>query len=237
MSSNAILLAAGSGKRMQGRVEDKILTPIGGQAAFLYSVLAFIQSGCVAHLTIVYRDSEQQKALNQALASVDLQGTDCGWVQGGKERQDSVYNALKAQNDECEFIYIHDCARPMLTTDAIQALDRAVRQDAAACLAHPVVDTIKRIPESGQLSAAHLEDLDRNRLWAMETPQVFSLRKILSAYEHVRSEGLQITDDTAAAATIGLGTTLVPNPSPNPKLTSPEDLAYIEFLLTQLSQS
>jgi 2-C-methyl-D-erythritol 4-phosphate cytidylyltransferase len=65
----------------------------------------------------------------------------------------------------------------------------------------------------------------------METPQAFDYKSILEAYQNVAKRKLTITDDTAAAATIGLKTTLVPNKNPNPKLTSPTDLAYIEHLL------
>lgn len=67
----------------------------------------------------------------------------------------------------------------------------------------------------------------------METPQAFALPEILKAYKHVRSNKLHITDDTAAAASIGLKTTLVPNDTPNIKMTTPEDLSYAAWLLHQ----
>jgi 2-C-methyl-D-erythritol 4-phosphate cytidylyltransferase len=108
-----------------------------------------------------------------------------------------------------------------------------VLRDHAAVLAHPVTDTIKRIPTAEQLTQTELEDLDRSRLWAMETPQAFALPDILKAYQHVHDFGLRITDDTAAAATIGLNTTIVPNHAPNLKITTPEDLSYAAWLLQQ----
>jgi 2-C-methyl-D-erythritol 4-phosphate cytidylyltransferase len=126
---------------------------------------------------------------------------------------------------------IHDCARPCIHTEAIKDVYLAVQEDQAASLAHPVADTIKRIETVGVLRKITLEDLDRSRLWAMETPQAFAFKGILTAYQNVIKKKLTITDDSAAAATIGLKTTLVPNKHPNPKLTTPTDLAYIEHLL------
>ncbi|HKK19335.1 MAG TPA: 2-C-methyl-D-erythritol 4-phosphate cytidylyltransferase, partial [Opitutales bacterium] len=80
---------------------------------------------------------------------------------------------------------------------------------------------------------ADLEDLQRDRLWAMETPQAFRHADILEAYRHVNEQGLQITDDCAAAASIGIRTTLVENPGPNPKITTAADLDYIDWLLSR----
>jgi len=231
-SSTAILLAAGSGHRMQGCVADKILTPLCGTPAFVYSVRAFLQAACVGRLTVVYRDEAQRAQLAASIHDEALGDIRIDWVAGGAERRHSVANALAAQPDDCRYVFIHDCARPLVSPASIQALDQAVRRGGAAVLAHPVGDTIKRIPEAGRLRSAPLEDLDRSRLWAMETPQAFDYAKIRAAYDHVRKHSLHITDDTAAAATIGMHTTLLPNRRPNPKLTTAADLAYIEFLLS-----
>ncbi|MEM8867988.1 MAG: 2-C-methyl-D-erythritol 4-phosphate cytidylyltransferase [Verrucomicrobiota bacterium] len=233
MSSTAILLAAGSSSRMQGSVEDKVLAPLAGKPLLLHSIQAFLDSGILDQFTIVYRDAAQKEAIQNALDPLDPFKGEITWVQGGQERQHSVANSLQAQAATCNFVYIHDCARPLITPRAIQDLAAAVQADKAAVLAHPVTDTIKRIPASEQLVSTELEDLDRSRLWAMETPQAFAYPEIHKAYQNVQSKQLRITDDTAAAATIGLKTTIVPNTSPNPKITHPEDLLYAECLLDQ----
>ncbi len=233
MSSTAILLAAGSGSRMQGSVADKVLTPLHGIPVFIHSVRAFLEAEMVDHFTIVYRDEPQRQALSIALKAINLKGKAVSWALGGQQRQDSVTNALAVQAPSCAYVFIHDCARPLINVSALQALDAAVRRDGAAVLAHPVIDTIKRIPDSEQTEQVALEDLDRNRLWAMETPQAFRFDDIDTAYKYVREHRLQITDDTAAAATIGQATTLVHNPSPNPKITTPADLHYAEWLCQQ----
>jgi 2-C-methyl-D-erythritol 4-phosphate cytidylyltransferase len=153
------------------------------------------------------------------------------WIEGGKERQDSVFHGLQALPSEASHTLIHDCARPLVTTDLIEKLIEAARHDGAASLAHPVIDTIKRIPAANELKRTTLEDLQRDRLWAMETPQAFRHADILKAYQHVIDEGLQITDDCAAAASIGIKTTLIHNTEPNPKITTAADLDYLGWLL------
>ena len=231
MSSIAILLAAGSGQRMQGQVEDKILAPINGQPALVYSLKAFDRSCVINSYLIVYRDEIQKKAIEAIIAAHGFGHLEIQVVLGGAERQLSVMKALNAIDENCDYVFIHDCARPCITTEAIKDVYSAVQEDQAASLAHPVVDTIKRTEAADELHKLSLEDLDRSRVWAMETPQAFAFKNILKAYQNVIKKKLTITDDTAALASIGLKTTLVPNKHPNPKLTTPIDLAYIEHLL------
>ncbi len=232
MSTTAILLAAGSGQRMQGHVDDKVLAPINGTPAIVYSLQAFADACVVDQFVIVYRDEAQKTEIESIIAAYGLSHLKIQGVSGGAERQLSVIHALNVIDDTCEHVFIHDGARPCVRSEAIEELYRTVKKDQAACLAHPVTDTIKRIPEAGQLRSTPLEDLDRSRLWAMETPQAFHFKSILKAYQNVVKNKLQVTDDTAAAATIGLKTTLVHNTAPNPKLTTPADLTYIEQLLS-----
>lgn len=233
MPSTAILLAAGSGSRMQGSVTDKVLAPINGKPAILYSIQAFADSSVVDQFIIVYRDEAQKAEIESMIETNGLSHLSIQGVPGGSERQLSVIHALNIIENTCEYVFIHDCARPCIRSEAIEELYAAVQLDGAACLAHPVVDTIKRIQTNGDLRKQTLEDLDRSRLWAMETPQAFNFKSILKAYQNVVKQKLSITDDTAAAATIGLHTTLVPNTQPNPKLTTPADLAYIQHLLNE----
>ncbi len=216
---------------MQGQVEDKILAPINGQPALVYSLKAFDRSCVINSYLIVYRDEIQKKAIEAIIAAHDFGHLEIQVVLGGAERQLSVMKALNAIDENCDYAFIHDCARPCITTEAIKDVYSAVQEDQAASLAHPVVDTIKRTEAANELRKLSLEDLDRSRVWAMETPQAFAFKNILKAYQNVIKKKLTITDDTAALATIGLKTTLVPNKRPNPKLTTPSDLSYIEHLL------
>lgn len=218
----AILLAAGSSKRMQGAVPDKLLAPLGGRPVFAHSVAAFQLSGVADYFAIVYRDAPQLHELMCYAPTPSI------FVQGGKERQDSVAHALESLPPGIDFVFIHDCARPFVQPEQLVALLKIVRRENAVVLAHRVTDTIKEHRGEGELRT-----LDRRKLWAMETPQVFSLELIAKAYARVHARKLHITDDAAAVEKLGHPVALLENFLPNPKLTTPADLAYFEYLLSR----
>lgn len=216
----AILLAAGSGSRMQGAVADKVLAPLAGRPVFSYSAAAFMQSAIADLYVVVYRDQRQMMDLS-ALAP-----TPSVLVHGGRERQDSVRHALAALPGDIEHVFIHDCARPLIRPEQLVALHKIVRREHAVVLAHRVTDTIKEHRDD-----ARLRTLNRERLWAMETPQAFSRELIARAYARVAERKLHVTDDAQAVEQLGHAIALLENAHPNPKLTTPADLAYLEFLL------
>jgi 2-C-methyl-D-erythritol 4-phosphate cytidylyltransferase len=216
-----ILLAAGSGRRMQGAVPDKVLAPLAGRPVFAHSAAAFMASGVADFYAVVYRDQRQMLALAACAPTPSV------LVRGGRERQDSVERALAALPPDIAYVFIHDCARPLIRPEQLRALHRIVRRQRAVVLAHRVTDTIK---EKGR----RLRTLDRSRLWAMETPQVFPRALIVRAYARAQARGRRVTDDAAAVELLGRSgpaIALLENPHPNPKLTTPADLAYVEYLL------
>jgi 2-C-methyl-D-erythritol 4-phosphate cytidylyltransferase len=153
-------------------------------------------------------------------------------VHGGRERQDSVRNALAALPGDIEYVFIHDCARPLIRAEQLVALHKIVRREQAVVLAHRVVDTIKEHRDN-----ARLRTLNRARLWAMETPQVFSRDLIVRGYARVAARKLHVTDDAQAVELLGHPIALLENAHPNPKLTTPADLDYLEFLLAASTRS
>ncbi len=215
-----ILLAAGSGARMAGTVPDKVLAPLAGRPVFAHSAGAFMQSQVADLYVVVYRDQRQMMELS-AYAP-----TPSALVRGGRERQDSVAAALAALPPDIAHVFIHDCARPLVRPEQLVALHKIVRREQAVVLAHRVTDTIKEHSPS-----ARLRTLERPRLWAMETPQVFSRELICRAYAKVAQKKLTITDDAQAVEQLAHPVALLENPYPNPKLTTPADLEYLEFLL------
>ncbi len=216
----AILLAAGSGSRMQGAVNDKVLAPLAGRPVFAYSAAAFMQSAVADLYVVVYRDQRQMMELSAYAPTPSV------LARGGRERQDSVINALAALPADIEYVFIHDCARPLIRAEQLVALHKIVRREQAVVLAHRVIDTIKEHRDD-----ARLRTLDRSRLWAMETPQVFSRELIARAYARVQSREVHITDDAQAVELLGHPIALLENSHPNPKITTPADLEYLEFLL------
>ena len=123
--------------------------------------------------------------------------------------------------EDISHVFIHDCARPLVRVEQLVALHKIVRREDAVVLAHRVTDTIKEHRGEGRLRT-----LDRSHLWAMETPQVFSRKLLCRAYDAVAKRKLTITDDAAAVELLKHPIALLENPHPNPKLTTPADLAY-----------
>ena len=218
----AILLAAGSGSRMAGSVADKVLAPLAGRPVFAHSAAAFAASGVADLYVVVYRDQRQMLTLSAHAPTPSL------LIAGGAERQDSVAAALAALPPDIAHVFIHDCARPLVRPEQLLALHKIVRREHAVVLAHRVTDTIKK-----HSADARLRTLDRDRLWAMETPQVFSRELICRAYAKVAKKKLRITDDAQAVELLDHPIALLENSHPNPKLTTPADLAYLEFLLAR----
>jgi 2-C-methyl-D-erythritol 4-phosphate cytidylyltransferase len=218
-----ILLAAGSGTRMAAAVPDKVLAPLGGRPVFAHSAAAFMQSAIADLYVVVYRDQRQMTALAAYAPTPSV------LVRGGRERQDSVMNALAALPEDIAHVFIHDCARPLVRPEQLVALHKIVRREGAVVLAHRVTDTVKEHRGEGQLRT-----LDRSRLWAMETPQAFRRDLIDRAYARVTSRKLKITDDAQAVEQLGHSIALLENSHANPKLTTPADLPFLEFLFSTL---
>ncbi len=215
---------------MAGSVADKILTPLAGRPVFAYSAAAFIASGVADFYVIVHRNRSQMHALAIHAPTPAL------FVRGGRERQDSVAAALAALPPDLTHVFIHDCARPLVRPDQLITLLKIARRHHAAALAHQVTDTVKQTitAKTNRTKApAMLRTVPRENLWAMETPQVFARDLIIRAYEKVRDRRLRVTDDAAAVEQLNHPVALLENPSPNPKLTTPADLAWLEYLLAR----
>ena len=201
---------------MAGTVPDKVLAPLAGRPVFAHSAAAFAASGVADLYVVVYRDRSQMTALSAFAPTPSL------LVKGGRERQAS----LAALPGDIDYVFIHDCARPLIRPEELVALHKIVRRRDAVVLAHRVSDTIKEHRGGGRLRT-----IDRSRLWAMETPQVFSKALIERAYRRVAARKLIVTDDAAAVELLGHPVALLENTHPNLKLTSPKDLPQLEFLL------
>lgn len=238
-ADTAIILAGGKGSRMRGAVRDKVLEPLCGLPVIMHSFKAFAESGAVCGVVFVCRDAAQQKAID-ALVKKHFPKTQLrvDFARGGAERQDSVLNGLKKASQkrvaENSLVFIHDGARPFVGAENIKRLSEAATSDGAAVLAARVVDTIKRIPANKRdTRLCKLADMDRKRLWAMQTPQVFGLWDILRAYEKIKASGGRITDDVAAATACGIRVSIVENFSSNMKITVPDDIALAQYLITK----
>ena len=222
--TSAIIVAAGRGTRM-GPGIDKLFLELSGVPVVAHTWRRFDASPRIDEIVLVVRDG-LQSAFAELAAGLGLQKP-FRIVVGGKERQDSVWSGLEAISSTATVVAIQDGARPCTPLDLIEAVVVAAGAHGAAVAAQRVTDTIKQ-SDDGQVVARHL---DRSRLWAVQTPQAFQVGVIRRALVAVRERGLVVTDDTAACELIGQPVQLVESSAPNPKVTVPADLPYLELLM------
>jgi 2-C-methyl-D-erythritol 4-phosphate cytidylyltransferase len=222
--TSAIIVAAGRGERMGPNV-DKLFLELLGRPVIAHTWSAFDAAACVDSIVLVVRDG-MQPAFTE-LAGQYAFKKPYRLAAGGRERQDSVWNGLSAVPAGTDIVAIQDAARPCVKEDLIAATIAAARETGAAVAAQAVTDTVKESADGKLVERT----LDRSRLWAVQTPQTFRLDVIKRAMEEVRRQGLQITDDTAACDIIGQKVRLVLWRKPNPKVTLPEDLPWVESVL------
>lgn len=223
---SALIVAAGRGTRMGPNI-DKLFLPVAGRPVVAHTWRRFDELPAVGEIVLVVR--EGLESAFEDLAAEFKPRKPFRLVAGGKERQDSVWNGLLALAPDCELVAVQDGARPCTAAVVINATLAAARRIGAAVAAQRVTDTIKESAQ-GRLIDRHL---DRARLWSVQTPQIFRVEVIRRALAAVREKGLLVTDDTAACELIGQPVELVESLQPNPKVTLPADLPYIELLLTR----
>ena len=221
---SALIVAAGKGTRM-GAGMDKLWLEIAGRPVIAHTWRQFNDAECVDEIIMVVRDG-MQPHFKKLAEKFHFQKT-FRLVAGGVERQDSVWNGLNALSPESEIVAIQDAARPCTRAELIAATISAARETGAAVAAQPVTDTIKETGDGEMISRT----VDRAKLWSVQTPQTFRVEVIRRALAAACEKKMLLTDDTAACELIGQPVRLVKSASPNPKVTVPADLPFIESLL------
>ena len=224
----AIIVAGGSSRRMGF---DKTFALLAGKPIIAHSVATFEAADCVADIVIVGREDRLHEIRDAIVehGSGKLRAI----IPGGLHRQDSVAEGLKQISASTEFVAVHDAARPLLTPAAVKRVYATAREHGAASLASPVADTLKRADENRVVCGS----VDRERLYAMQTPQIFARQLLLDAYAQVAAKQLTITDEVSAVEALGREVVLVPNEQFNFKITYPPDLALAELVLASRRQS
>jgi len=221
---SALIVAAGKGTRMGANV-DKLWLEVAGRPVIAHTWRQFNDASCVDEIILVVRDG-MQPHFTELAEKFHFQKP-FRLVVGGVERQDSVWNGLAALSPETEIVAIQDAARPCTSADLIAATIAAARETGAAVAAQPVTDTIKETADGKIISRT----VDRSKLWSVQTPQTFRVEVIRRAISTAREKNLILTDDTAACELIGQPVQLVKAATPNPKVTVPADLPFVESLL------
>lgn len=207
-----------------GAERPKAFVELGGQALVWRAARAFESAPSVGGIVAVVPETEVDRA-RALLASVD--GL-LAVVGGGVRRQDSVLEGLKQVPDEFEgVVLVHDAARPLVDPPLIESVIRAAEEVGAALPVLPLVDTVKRV-QGDQV----VETLDRRTLAAAQTPQGFRLDVLASAYEAAFRDRVTVTDEAMAVERVGAPVRAVPGSPVNRKITTPEDLAWAEGLVS-----
>ncbi len=220
----AIVVAAGNGTRM-GR--DKQMLPLLGVPVLARTLIAFEQCETVRDVVVVTK-KEAVCDIQNLLHTYHISKV-TAIVEGGKERQESVANGLNAVAEDTVYVAIHDGARPLITPDEITKVITVAGETGAAALAVPVKDTIKRVNEQQKI----LETPLRSSLMAMQTPQVFEISRYRESLKRVDTLGLSVTDDCQMLEIAGYPVYTVQGSYRNIKITTPDDIALAELLLTK----
>src|SRR6476620_6494657 len=222
MMLGAIIVAAGGSKRAG---IDKLMVKIAGRSVIQHTLTAFEKTICVNDILVVSRDTITMRHLIVRTNFRKVRRV----VRGGARRQDSVQAGLNALNNEVEFVAIHDAARPLISAREIERVFAAARKHGAAALAAPITDTLKVADANHVVSGS----IDRQNVFAMQTPQIFRRELLSQAYEQVKKDSLTVTDEVSAIEHAGGRIVIVPAEDHNFKITYASDLLLADAILKQ----
>ena len=215
----AIIVAAGSSERMNG--VDKIFAPLAGKPVLARAVAAFQDSPSVDRIVLVVTEQNIEKT--RQLAEEHKWSKVAEVCAGGERRQDSVAAGLSKLTG-CDWVIVHDGARPLVTADLIDRGLEAAKETGAAAAAVPVTDTIKMAMENMIVQGTP----PRKSLWAVQTPQVFRSDILREAYRQMKYD---VTDDATLVERAGYKVKLYMSAYDNIKITTHEDQALAEILV------
>ncbi|MBQ5332412.1 MAG: 2-C-methyl-D-erythritol 4-phosphate cytidylyltransferase [Oscillospiraceae bacterium] len=222
-SVSVIIAAGGSSQRMEG--VNKQLALLRGIPVIAYSMMAFEKLEEV-HEIITAARAEDMGAIEDIARKYGISKF-AGCVRGGMTRQESVVNALREVSRDTSLIAVHDGARPLVNPEFIRQCIRDAAIFGGAALAVPVKDTIKQA-EGGFVT----DTPDRSRLFITQTPQIFKKKLYFDGVNFAGEHGLDFTDDCQLAEAVGVKIHLTHSDYRNIKITTPEDIAVAEAIIS-----
>lgn len=219
-----LIAAAGSGRRM-GATRNKLLLPLSGQPVLAWTLQAALAAETIHWIGIIGQEIDRSEIL-------DLVGDapkPVVWIAGGDSRQESVERGLAGLPTAAKHVLIHDGARCLATPDLFNRCAEAVRGGQAVIAATPVTDTIKKVDESGLITATP----NRAELWAAQTPQAFSVDELRQGHREARANGWTVTDDASLYERLGWPVNVLNAGPSNIKVTTPFDLTVAAAVLAE----
>ena len=222
--TGAVILAAGNSTRMGGKI-NKQLYELCGMPVLAHTLLAYQKCPLIKEIVVVTRPSEFEEVLEIAkkYGIKKLKRI----TAGGATRQDSAKNGVEKLSEEIQYVAIADGARCLTTPLQIAQVCLKAYRHKAASAAHAVADSMKRATPSGFIT----ETVDREHLWAVQTPQIFHKALYHAAVFHAERTGFTATDDNALIEHLGYRIRLVECGNENLKITTQKDLALAEAIL------
>ena len=222
-----LIPAAGLGKRM-GSDRNKLLLTLLGKSLLAWTLLAAEASQKIEWIGIMGQ-SQDFPAFEEILSDLNLTKP-VHLIVGGDTRQASVFNGLKALPSEAKSVLIHDGARCLATPELFDRCAEAMQTCRGMIAAVPVKDTIKIVDRDRLIQ----DTPDRRYLWAAQTPQGFDVALLKECHQKGEALGWEVTDDAALFEKCGIEVRIVPVEETNLKITTPQDLAIAEFILSYI---
>ncbi len=222
----AVIVAAGQGTRMGGE-HNKLLLPLGTRTILEFSIETFLKHPGIRKIFLTV--SSQDRHIFEKIVPQEVV-----LVKGGKRRQDSVHNALLKIIQEQQFpelVLVHDGARPFCSAKLIDRILDAAYEHGAAIPVLPLMDTIRRVTEE------KTEVVERDELFAVQTPQGFLLEQLLYASMQITVNKWTVTDDASMIENAGGRITTVEGDPQNLKITTPADLERADWILKSTNLS
>ncbi len=221
----AIIPAAGRGKRMKSYLNKQFML-LQGMPMIVHTLRVFQAAEAVTEIVLVCAPGEEEYYRREILGSYEITKPVLV-VAGGRERQDSVYHGLLSIEGDCDYVMVHDGARPLVTAELISRIAEEVKVVNAVVAGVPVKDTIKRTDAGGII----VDTLQRERLWHVQTPQAFKYTLLKQAHEQARAAEYCGTDDASLVERVGVPVKIIPGSYENIKITTPEDIIIAETIL------
>jgi 2-C-methyl-D-erythritol 4-phosphate cytidylyltransferase len=221
----AIIVAAGKGIRLKDAVRKQYVT-LDGIPILGRTLNIFDSCQRVNQIIVVVPKEDLDFCRNEILMAAKLQ-TDVILVAGGAERQDSVFNGLKAIESDDGIVLIHDGVRPFVSPAHLVACITGAAELGACILGIAAFDTVKKVNSKNEIT----QTLKRETLWLAQTPQAFNVKLIKKAHEAAKQEGFIGTDDAALVERLGQVVKIMPGSRSNIKITNREDLKLARAIL------
>ena len=224
--NSVVIVSAGRGSRMKADINKQFLK-LKGKEVIAHTIDKFYNNKNIDEIVVVVKEDEADFFRRNIIDKYGYKNIKIAF--GGKERQDSVFNGLKAVNERCDIVLIHDGARPFVTDEIIKNSIECAKKNKCVIVGVPVKDTIKIINKDNEVC----DTPNRSTLWSIQTPQVFEYLSIIKAHKIAKEKSYYGTDDSMLMEYLGYNVKVIECSYNNIKITTPEDLKIGEEILNE----